>query len=52
MARQVYAAPLKGGSRVVVLFDRHTTFNADKFGAHNITVSWTSIGLPPAEQVR
>ncbi len=48
---QVYAAPLEGGSRAVVLFNRHVATD-NKFSSHNMTVFWKSIGLPPTEQVR
>ncbi|KAL4452501.1 hypothetical protein ABPG75_008163 [Micractinium tetrahymenae] len=37
---RVYAAPLAGGSRAVVLL------NAGSSGPANITVSWTQLGLP------
>ena len=50
-AWQVYACPLEGGSRAVVLFNRHTATDP-KFSMHNMTVFWKSIGLPPTERVR
>ena len=50
-ALQVYAGPLEGGSRAVVLFNRHTATDP-KFAMHNMTVFWKSIGLPPTERVR
>ena len=50
-AWQVYAGPLEGGSRAVVLFNRHTATDP-KFSMHNMTVFWKSIGLPPSERVR
>jgi len=48
---QVYACPLEGGARAVVLFNRHVGSD-NKFGAHNITVFWKSIGLPTGAAVR
>ncbi|KAK9826107.1 hypothetical protein WJX81_004261 [Elliptochloris bilobata] len=45
---EVYACPLDGGSRAVVLFNRHVASDG-KFGSHNITIFWKSIGLPPTE---
>jgi len=50
-ARQVYACPLEGGARAVVLFNRHVGSD-NKFGAHNITVFWKSVGLPTGAAVR
>lgn len=47
----MYAAPLQGGSRAVVLFNRHVATDS-KFSSQNMTVFWKSIGLPPTEQVR
>ena len=46
----MYAAPLQGGSRAVVLFNRHVATDS-KFSSQNLTVFWKSIGLPPTEQV-
>ena len=42
---QVWAAPLLGGARAVVLFNRHVASD-DKFGEHNMTVYWSMVGLP------
>lgn len=39
---QVYAGPLKGGSRAVVLFNRHVIGTQYPFS--NITVSWKTLG--------
>lgn len=42
---QIYAAPLAGGARAVVLFNRHQHLDPN-FPSQNITVWWGSIGLP------
>lgn len=41
---QVYAGPLRGGSRAVVFFNRHSI--TTQYPISNITVSWASIGYP------
>ena len=43
---QIYAAPLKGGARAVVLFNRHQQLDP-MFNVQNLTVFWGSIGLAP-----
>ena len=48
---QVYAAPLSGGGRAVVLLNRHY-LSLHPSGAHNMTVHWKSIGIPAADMVR
>ena len=48
---QVYAAPLSGGARAVVLLNRHFLI-IHPSGAHNLTVHWKSIGIPAADMVR
>ena len=40
---QVYAGPLKGGSRAVVLFNRHAF--GTQYPISNITVTWGQIGF-------
>lgn len=42
-AVQVYAGPLCGGSRAVVLFNRHTI--GTQYPISNITVTWRQIGF-------
>ena len=42
-AVQVYAGPLHGGSRAVVLFNRHAI--GTQYPISNITVTWRQIGL-------
>lgn len=42
---QVWAAPLAGGSRAVVLFNRHVASD-EKFDVHNMTLRWSMIGYP------
>jgi alpha-galactosidase len=42
---QVYAAPLVGGSRAVVLFNRYQDLDPN-FAVQNMTVYWESIGIP------
>lgn len=42
---QVWAAPLVGGVRAVVLFNRHVSSD-EKFDEHNMTLHWSMIGLP------
>ena len=39
---QVYAGPLKGGSRAVVLFNRHVI--GTQYPISNITVTWETLG--------
>ena len=41
---QVYAGPLKGGSRAVVFFNRHVF--SSQYPISNITVSWEDLGYP------
>lgn len=41
---QVYAAPLAGGDRVVVLMNTHTT--GGQYLTSNLTVTWRQLGLP------
>ncbi len=43
--RQVWAAPLMGGARAVVMFNRHVSSD-EKFDEHNMTLHWSMIGLP------
>eukprot|EP00887_Chlorella_sp_A99_P006558 scaffold3.g6558.t1 len=45
-AREVYAAPLSGGARAVVLLNRHTL--GGQYPLVNITVWWAQLGYPPA----
>ena len=52
VGRQVYAGPLSGGARAVVLLNRHDATDPKNFPAHNLTVYWESIGLPAMEAVR
>ncbi|KAK9834833.1 hypothetical protein WJX81_002251 [Elliptochloris bilobata] len=48
---EVYAAPLSGGARAVVLLNRH--FMSDnRAGTHNMTAFWKAIGIPPAEMTQ
>lgn len=42
---QVWAAPLAGGARAVVLFNRHVATD-EKFDEHNMTLHWGMIGYP------
>ena len=42
---QIYAAPLEGGSRAVVMFNRHQQLDPN-FNVQNLTVYWASIGIP------
>ena len=42
---QVWAAPLMGGARAVVMFNRHVSSD-EKFDEHNMTLHWSMIGLP------
>jgi hypothetical protein len=46
---QVYASPLSGGGRAVVLANFQTTYS--QYPATNITVFWTQIGLQPGQRV-
>lgn len=48
---QVWAAPLMGGSRAVVMFNRHVSSD-EKFDEHNMTLHWSMIGLPVDLEVR
>ena len=48
---QVWAAPLAGGARAVILFNKHVASD-DNFPATEMTVFWSQIGLPPDAQVR
>lgn len=41
---QVYAGPLKGGSRAVVLFNRHSI--TTQYPISNVTVTWEQLGYP------
>ena len=43
-AVQVYAGPLKGGSRAVVLFNRHSI--TTQYPISNVTVTWEQLGYP------
>lgn len=43
-AMQVYASPLKGGSRAVVFFNRHVI--STQYPISNITVTWRDLGYP------
>ena len=49
--QQVYAGPLAGGARAVVLLNRHDATDIKNFAAHNLTVFWESLGLPALQQV-
>ena len=42
MFAQVYAGPLEGGSRAVVLFNRHAI--GTQYPISNITVTWAQLG--------
>lgn len=44
-APQIYAGPLAGGARAVVLLDLHHT--GGQYLTANATVRWATIGLPP-----
>ena len=46
---QVWAAPLAGGGRGVVLFNRQ--FPAEGHQHHNITLDWALLGYAPSLQV-
>ena len=48
--RQVWAAPLVGGARAVVLFNRHVSSD-EKFDEHNMTLHWSMVGLPDDAEV-
>lgn len=48
---QIYAAPLQGGSRAVVMFNRHQQLDP-LFNVQNLTVYWPSIGIAPNTTVR
>ncbi|KAL3147731.1 hypothetical protein ABBQ32_002472 [Trebouxia sp. C0010 RCD-2024] len=41
---EVYAGPLKGGSRAVVLFNRHSI--TTQYPISNVTVTWEQLGYP------
>lgn len=43
-ANRVYAAPLAGGDRAVVLMNTHTT--GGQYLTSNLTVTWRQLGLP------
>jgi translation initiation factor IF-2 len=45
---QVYAGPLKGGSRAVVLFNRHSI--TTQYPITNVTVTWDHLGYPSDAQ--
>ena len=47
---QVYAGPLKGGSRAVVLFNRHVI--GTQYPISNITVTWETLGYDPKATAR
>jgi alpha-galactosidase len=42
---QVYAGPLKGGARAVVLFNRHSP----DYRYNNMTVTWEQLGYDATE---
>ena len=42
---QVWAAPLAGGARAVLLFNRHVASD-EKFDEHNMTLHWSMVGYP------
>ncbi|CAL8470506.1 g10048 [Coccomyxa elongata] len=42
---EVWAAPLAGGARAVVLFNRHVASD-EKFDEHNMTLHWGMVGYP------
>lgn len=44
LALQIYAGPLAGGARAVVLLNLHTT--GGQYLSSNITVTWQQLGLP------
>ena len=48
---QVYAAPLAGGARAVVLLNRHSS-SLEPSGTHNLTAYWKAIGIPVPDMVR
>ncbi|DBA83192.1 TPA: hypothetical protein ACH3X2_006708 [Trebouxia sp. C0005] len=45
---EVYAGPLKGGSRAVVLFNRHSI--TTQYPISNVTVTWKQLGYPSDAQ--
>ncbi|CAK0783007.1 hypothetical protein CVIRNUC_006202 [Coccomyxa viridis] len=47
---EVWAAPLLGGARAVVLFNRHVSSD-EKFDEHNMTLHWSMVGLPEDMEV-
>ncbi|EIE22540.1 Melibiase family protein [Coccomyxa subellipsoidea C-169] len=47
---EVWAAPLLGGARAVVMFNRHVA-SEEKFEEHNMTLHWSMIGYPVDMQV-
>ena len=47
----MWAAPLVGGARAVVLFNRHVSSD-EKFDEHNMTLHWSMVGLPVDLEVR
>lgn len=42
---EVYAGPLEGGSRAVILFNRHAI--GTQYPISNITVTWKDVGFEP-----
>jgi len=50
-ALQIYAVPLKGGSRAVVMFNQHQ-FLDPLFNVQNLTVFWSNIGIAANTTVR
>lgn len=48
--RKVFAAPLAGGGRGVVLLNQQTT--QSQYPLSNVTVSWEQIGLVPTQAAR
>ena len=48
---QIYAAPLSGGSRAVVMLNRHF-LSLHPSGTHNMSVHWKTVGIPSADMVR
>ena len=51
MCLQVYAGPLSGGARAVVLFNRHKA-DVPNWTSHNLTVSWGLLGMCASQTVR
>lgn len=46
--QQVYAGPLSGGGRAVVLFNRHSS--GTQYPISNITVNWAMLGYKPGTE--